>query len=335
VEFARVDPHDDVEFAAWFGVLSRSESLRLDGREGGWRPEEWRARALDEAGAVHHRLYRYGERDAPVAVGDLELTRDDNLTWTRGDLFVEPARRREGHGSAMLMHLEACARELGRETLVIHAEEGAREMGSGPSRGFAPLFGYEVAEENVTRHLNWPLEPGELARLEGSFAASVAHYEILSWREGAPSELLLALGAVRSRMPVEVPDAGIDAEEEHWDEARVRHHEHVVHEMGRDLLSAAARHRASGDLVGFSELTVSREQPGTAYQWDTLVLSAHRGHHLGALLKMATMRLLEAGGYDTHTIYTSNNALNAAMIAVNEELGFRPAGASVTWRKKL
>jgi len=80
---------------------------------------------------------------------------------------------------------------------------------------------------------------------------------------------------------------------------------------------------------------VSREKPGTAYQWDTLVVRAHRGHRLGALMKIATMRELESGGYVTQRIMTSNNSLNTAMIAVNEALGFYPTGGIVTWRKSL
>jgi RimJ/RimL family protein N-acetyltransferase len=136
-------------------------------------------------------------------------------------------------------------------------------------------------------------------------------------------------------MPVEVPDAGYGAEEERWDEARVRHHERETDDMGRDLLVAVARHRPSGELVGYSELTVSREAPATAYQWDTLVVRTHRGHRLGALMKIATMQELEKGGYLTRRIMTSNNSLNTAMIAVNEALGFYPTGGIVTWHKAL
>jgi hypothetical protein len=80
---------------------------------------------------------------------------------------------------------------------------------------------------------------------------------------------------------------------------------------------------------------VSRDQPQTAYQWDTLVIRHHRGHRLGGLLKIATMRLLEEGRYPTEKITTFNSVLNAPMIAVNEALGARIAGAMVAWRKDL
>jgi hypothetical protein len=47
------------------------------------------------------------------------------------------------------------------------------------------------------------------------------------------------------------------------------------------------------------------------------------------------MRLLEAGRYPTTKITTFNSMLNGPMIAVNEALGARIAGAMVAWRKDL
>jgi hypothetical protein len=47
------------------------------------------------------------------------------------------------------------------------------------------------------------------------------------------------------------------------------------------------------------------------------------------------MRLLDAGRYETKKITTFNSKLNGPMIAVNEALGARVAGAMVAWRKDL
>ncbi|MGA2123565.1 MAG: GNAT family N-acetyltransferase [Acidimicrobiales bacterium] len=332
--FARVDARDDEEFAAWFGVLDRSE--RADSsREDGWLPQEWRARALDVDAPTYFEIYSFGDPLAPHAIGALEVSRIDNLEWIRGELFVDPSQRRQGHGSSTLLHLEDRARALGRRTLIFTVNEDEGVLGAGPSRHFAPFHGYHVVEENVVRELSWPRPAGALDELEDLYGPFARDYEILSWRNEAPSELLSGLARAKAVMPVEVPDAGYGAEEEVWDDTRMRRHEERVNQMGRDLLVGAARHRRTGEIVGFSELTVSRERPGTAYQWDTLVVRAHRGHRLGALLKIATMRLLESGGYPTHTIFTSNNSLNAAMIAVNEALGARPTGGNVTWQKDL
>jgi GNAT superfamily N-acetyltransferase len=302
----------------------------------GWHPEEWRARSLDETAPKVHHLYAYGPTpDAPVAVGALEVTRDDNLHWIRGDLFVDPSHRRHGHGTAVLRALEARARELDRASLLINVIEGAHEIGAGPNRPFATARGYRVAEENVRRDLAWPRPIGELDRRWDEWSPHALDYEIVSWTKGTPAELVDGRAHLSSIMPTETPHVDLDVESERWDAARVRHHEETTDRMGRDLLVAAARHRTTGELVGYSELSVSREQPGTAYQWDTLVVRGHRGHRLGGLLKITTMRLLEAGDYATQKISTFNSVLNGPMIAVNEALGARVAGGMVTWRKDL
>jgi GNAT superfamily N-acetyltransferase len=336
MELFSVDPTSDSEFDAWFAVLHRADLDRNQGRSEGWKPQEWRARALDVTAPVFHQLFSYGDDvTRPVAVGALEYSRDDNLEWIRAELFVDPTERRRGYGSELLRRLEDLARADGRSSLLFWVIEDAHEHGSGPSRPFAPRHAYDVVEENIRRDLAWPLAAGALDQFERAWSPSAEEYEILSWVANTPDEFLEGRAHLIAVMPVEVPDAGFGVEEERWDATRVRSHERRVLDMGRDLLVAVARHRASGELVGFSELTVSREPPHATYQWDTLVVRAHRGHRLGGLMKVATMRLLEQGGYETDKIITFNNSLNTAMIAVNEALGARPSGGVVTWRKVL
>jgi GNAT superfamily N-acetyltransferase/RimJ/RimL family protein N-acetyltransferase len=335
VNFLRVDPRNDEEFQAWFGVLHRAELDRDQGRDEGWLPQEWHARATDEMAPNYHQLFALGDENGFVAVAALEISRDDNLTWIRGDLFVDPPRRHQGYGTEMLTHLEATARELGRTSLLFWVVEDAWERGSGPNRAFAPRRGYEVIEENIVREIEWPRPDGELDRLFESWTPKATGYDILYWRDATPQDLLKARAKLMASMREEMPNSGYGSEPEHWDEHRVRLHEQRANNMGRDLLVAVARDRTSGEVVGFSELTVSRERPETAYQWDTLVVRAHRGQSLGGLLKITTMRLLADGKYQTKKIVTSNNALNTAMIAVNDSLGAHPTGGIVTWRKVL
>jgi GNAT superfamily N-acetyltransferase len=105
--------------------------------------------------------------------------------------------------------------------------------------------------------------------------------------------------------------------------------------MGRELLVTVAQHRTTGEFGGYSELTVSRASPDNAYQWDTLVAPAHRGHRLGGLLKAANLRQLEKTGLAVRRISTWNASVNAPMIRVNEELGAYVSGGGAEWRKVL
>ena len=334
--FQRIDATDDLAFASWFDVFSRSEMAR-PGRQGqGWHPEEWRARSINENAAKIWHLLTLGEtHDHPLGVAAVEVGRDDNLHWVRGELHVDPPVRRRGIGTALLAQLENYTRQLGRPRLVVGVMEGAEEVGRAPNRFFAPQHGYSVADEAVRRDLAWPRPDGALDELDAAWRQHAGGYEILSWTGPTPARWVGERAHLSAVMPAEAPYANLDVEAELWDESRVRQHEEETDAMGRELFVAAARHIASDALVGYSELTVSRDFTDNAYQWDTLVVGAHRGHRLGGLLKVATMRLLEESRLPVKVISTFNSSLNEAMIRVNEQLGAHVAGSSVMWRKDL
>lgn len=331
----RVDAHDEREFAQWFEVLQRSEHDRDCGDEGGWLPEELRARSLDENAAAYLQLFAFDVDQHAVAIASLEITRNDNVTTAFATLEVDPRYRRRGHGTRALEALERRALAQGRTTLVVSTKETKFEWGQGASRTFAPQHGYFLSEENVGRDLAWPRPAGALDELDARWSPYAHDYEILSWR-GAIDEALLADRAyLSSVMPVEAPHGDRPVEVEEWSAERVRAHERTVDAMGRDLLVSVARHRASRQLVGFSELTVARERPGLAYQWDSLVLRAHRGHRLGGLMKVANLRQLEHFAYATTRVATFNEISNRAMINVNEQLGATVNGGYLLWARHL
>jgi hypothetical protein len=70
-------------------------------------------------------------------------------------------------------------------------------------------------------------------------------------------------------------------------------------------------------------------------QSGTLVLPAHRGHRLGLAIKVANLRQLQAAIDDTpRLLHTFNAGVNAPMLAVNAQLGFRPVEVEEEWQRK-
>jgi RimJ/RimL family protein N-acetyltransferase len=90
-----------------------------------------------------------------------------------------------------------------------------------------------------------------------------------------------------------------------------------------------------GRLVAFTDLQVPLADPRRAHQAGTLVLEEHRGHRLGALLKTAVLRELPVAVPDVRRISTYNFEDNVPMVALNEALGFRPAGVLSSWSLRL
>ncbi len=110
---------------------------------------------------------------------------------------------------------------------------------------------------------------------------------------------------------------------EDWDADRVRAADRRTATTGRTMCTTAARHLASGELVGLTVLAVNRAVPEVAYQWDTIVLGGHRGHGLGLAMKRASLARFVAHSPGTRVIHTWNARVNRHMIAINDALGFQ------------
>jgi len=90
-----------------------------------------------------------------------------------------------------------------------------------------------------------------------------------------------------------------------------------------------------GTLCGFSDLRINRSSPSHASVGGTLVLPAHRGHRLGLAMKLATHRRLVELFPDCAHVETGNAGVNAAMNAVNSQMGYRVVERCLDVQKRL
>ncbi|MCF6508288.1 GNAT family N-acetyltransferase [Blastococcus sp. MG754426] len=260
----------------------------------------------------------------------LVLPLKDNPSLAVVDLAVHPAARRRGLGSALLAEARALAAALGRTLLVGEVDE----PGPGaPGRAFAERHGWSCDLVETRRELALPVDEDRLAALEDAAAAAGAGYELVTWRDRTPEPLLADRALLERRMTTDAPHGDLPVGEEEWDGDRIREHEGTHLARGRTVLSAGAV--AGGRLVGFTDLQIPLAQPVLAHQGGTLVLREHRGHRLGARMKAAVLRELAAGFPEVRRVSTYNAEDNTPMVAVNEQLGFRPAGVLSSWSARL
>jgi RimJ/RimL family protein N-acetyltransferase len=172
-----------------------------------------------------------------------------------------------------------------------------------------------------------------LRELEAGARRASAGYELVVWHDRVPEELLEDRALLERRMTTDAPFGDLPVEEEHWDGARIREHEQATADRGRTVLSAGATQ--DGRLVAFTDLHVPLATPEHARQGATLVLREHRGHRLGALVKTAVLRELAVRHPQVQRITTVNAPGNAPMVAVNDALGFTPAGRLTSWSTRL
>lgn len=155
----------------------------------------------------------------------------------------------------------------------------------------------------------------------------------MRWRDRTPDELVDDRALLQQRMSTDVPQGDLPVDEERWNAARIREYEASYVARGRSVVSAGAVR--DGRLVAFSDLQVPLAQPERAQQGGTLVLREHRGHRLGALVKAAVLREVISAFPQVRRVSTYNSDSNGPMVAVNEALGFRPAGQLSSWSLRL
>jgi GNAT superfamily N-acetyltransferase len=323
---------DDGLFAAWCEVWAASE--RAD------RPDESPRPASDHVALGRQLVGPGGSRDGThraarvggQVVGALRviLPTRDNPSVGILDVAVRPAHRRRGIGGTLLAEGIRLAAAAGRTELIADLDEPGPDV---PGRAFALHRGWTCDLVETRRDLELPPDEQRLTDLEEAARKAGAGYELVVWRDRTPDELLDDRAVLERRMTTDAPHGDLRVEEERWDGERIREYEAIHVARGRTVLSAGAVH--SGRLVAFTDLQIPLAQPERAHQAGTLVLAEHRGHRLGALVKTAVLRELAATMPQVRRITTFNSDSNRPMVAVNEALGFRPAGQLSTWSFRL
>ena len=322
---------DDDGFPAWCAVWTASGLAE--------RPDDPPQQAGDHVALGRQLVAPGGSRDGThvaalrdgQTVGALRLVlpMQDNPTVASLDLAVHPAHRRTGTGAALLAEAERLAAARGRTTLLVEVDE----PGPGaPGRAFALRHGFRCDLVETRRDLLLPVDEQRLAALEAEARRASRGYELVTWRDRTPEPLLAGRALLEQRMTTDAPHGDLPVEEQHWDGARVREYEQVHLDRGRTVLSAGAVH--DGRLVAFTDLHVPLAHPERANQAGTLVLREHRGHRLGALVKTAVLRELAAALPAVRRVSTYNAEDNAPMVAVNDALGFVPAGHLSSWSRQ-
>ena len=323
---------DDALFPAWCEVWAAGQ--RVD------RPDESPRPASDHVALGRQLLAPGGSRDgthrAAVVdggvVGALRLLfpTKDNPTIAIVDVAVHPEHRRRGIGTALLTDGIRLASAAGRTELIAEVDEPRPGT---PGREFALRHGWSCDLLETRRDLVLPPDEEALADLESKAREASVGYEVVTWRDRTPEELLDDRAVLEQRMTTDAPHGDLPVEEERWDGERIREYEAAHVARGRTVLSAGAV--KDGRLVAFTDLQVPLAQPERANQAGTLVLREHRGHRLGALVKAAVLRELAATLPGVRKISTYNSDSNEPMVRVNEALGFRPAGHLSSWSRRL
>jgi len=211
------------------------------------------------------------------------------------------------------------ARAEGRKRFYATALRG----GPGSEALRAMGFSSEGLGVNAVRRVDVHDAPhGLWDRLYDEAAAHAGDYELIHLVGPTPDDMLddmVTLHAAINDAPMEDPDS----EEDHWDVERVRAYDNAMAGRRQTVYRVMARQRDTREWAGLSMLCVDEFIPTVAFQEDTSVVRAHRGHRLGLLMKADMLRWISRERPEVAATDTWNATTNHHMIAVNERLGAR------------
>ncbi|MBZ4486114.1 GNAT family N-acetyltransferase [Microbacterium sp. cx-55] len=252
-----------------------------------------------------------------------------------------------GIGTAAHARVEQVARDEGRTILQTWVEHTAAE-----GEHLAPPTGYgSVPRDHAARFLlrhGYTLEQvvrmsvydlfGSRDALESHAErarAAASDYRVVQWELPTPEEYVDGFAWMKSRMSTDAPSAGLESDEEAWDAARLREHDAHYLDGGQRMLVTAAQHIETGELCAFNELVIGADPTRATNQEDTLVLSTHRGHRLGLLVKAEGLLAWRDIAPESPRVITYNAEENRPMLDINEALGFVPRTYEGAWKKVL
>lgn len=274
--------------------------------------------ARDESGGV-----------AGAAEATFLLT-SENSHLCQVSLFVRPDMRRRGIGRELLSHVVGVASSKGRTLLV-----GATTDRIPSGEEFARCFG---------------AEPGNTSRVSRLVLSAVDRSIVDDWVAQGPTRAPgYSLVQVDGRCPDDLVEQVVDlfdvmndapvgelqVEDRHLTVEQFRDMENQSESVGRKQWLILAKHDQSGELVGLSEVTWKPSVPDTIHQGDTGVRATHRGHAIGKWMKAVMLRRMLNERAQVVDVRTRNADSNAAMLGINDALGFKPYIAQTVWQAQI
>lgn len=327
-----VAPTDEVALREWFDLAGAVRAHDVAGDPPGCWVEHRSALSAPTPGEdTTVWLARSG--GAAIGMALLSLTTLDNPDIAFAELLVTPDRRRRGVGRGLLTHLADTARAAGRRHLIVEAREPMDEPGPGAS--FLAAMGAHKALADQRRRLALPdLDRPTLDGLGAAARAAAVGYDLVSWTGATPARWLDDVAALVGRMAIDVPLGDLHITPERWDARRIRDREAAYELRGLHRTTTVAR-GPEGRLVAYTVIFGTASVDWYANQGDTIVSPDHRGHRLGALVKLANLALVQAEHPALRVIDTYNADANPYMVSINEAMGFRPHDRLGEWELDL
>jgi mycothiol synthase len=279
-------------------------------------PGSWRAVFLARDG--RGRLAGYGTTSR-----NLKDTENPHIRW--GEVAVRPEHRRRGLGRALFARVvESCE---GQGDGIVFVAQTNERVASGEA--FARKIG---ASPGLPMKIN-QLELGTVDRARVAEWARLAPrgYRLIRIDDVVPGDQVKPYLEAATGIN-DMPRGEIAFNDWKLTEAQIRQRENYFKQAGARWWLVLAIDETSGAGVGFTEVEFDPRNPHSIEQGGTAVVASHRGHRIGLWMKAAMLERILVELPESRFIRTGNANVNAQMLAVNAQLGFRHAWQSILWQ---
>jgi len=276
---------------------------------------------------VRQRWAVWAGPDKLAATLSVNRSTQDNLSIRDLDIEVDPDHRRRGLGKKLLAKaVEACG---SAEGLVFQAWTTSR-VPSGAA--FAERFGAKPGLRMRESQLDLRTIDRALIRTWGAIKPAGYRIEFIDGEtpERLMDNVVTAIRAINTmpREDLQVEDWKITAE-------TIREWERITRTRGQEHRMAVVIEQSTGASAAFTEVFFDPRVPSIVHQGGTATIQEHRGKRIGKWVKARMAQRVLDELPEARFIRTGNAGTNAAMLAINVAMGFKPVWESVIWQIPL
>jgi GNAT superfamily N-acetyltransferase len=267
------------------------------------------------------------DETAIVAYGLTQFSLEDNLHLAQFVINVLPEFRRQGLGKSFLSRIVNVAKEENRRLLITST---IARIPAGEA--FMNRIGAQRGLESHTNQLALPdLDENILHQWQVRAKERGADFEIGIWEGEYPEKYMDAIVELHELLNQQ-PFGDLEVEDFSYSADHIRQYEKNLFARGYERWTLYVREVETEKFAGYTEVVWNPNRPEIISQGMTGVFPDYRNKGLGRWLKAVMLDRILTRRPQAKFVRTENADMNAPMMKINTELGFKPYIAESIWQ---